>query len=84
MSPITIVALAIAWPVVVVLGIVAYALVPLLLESEVGTVAAIGFGFGAVPFSEAWPGYVILFLPPLALVSAWLYLRRRQRGASPA
>jgi len=85
LSPVAVVGLALAWPIVVVVCVVAYAMAEIWGDlSERGGAAALGLGHP--PFSEAWPGYVILFLPPLLLLSTWVYLRRKQgeaqRGAS--
>jgi hypothetical protein len=81
LSPVVVVGLAFAWPIIVVVGVVAYSIAEIWGDIKSERIAALGFGFGHPPFSEAWPGYAILFLPPLVLLSTWMYLRRKERDA---
>ena len=85
-SPLTIVGLAIAWPMTIAVAASAYVLAPALRAWSADSLAAIGFHIRVTPFSETWPGLALLFLPPLAFLSTWTYLRRKgrdaQRGAS--
>jgi len=80
LSPLVVVLMAIAWPIIVLLGAVVYAVVVIWQETRNHSAGVFSVGFGSPPLSEAWPAYVILFLPSLALLSMWWYLR--QRGAS--
>jgi asparagine N-glycosylation enzyme membrane subunit Stt3 len=81
LSPIAVFGLAFAWPSTIVVGGTAYVLAPALRAWSAESLAAIGFHIRVTPLSETWPGLVLLFLPPLALLSTWIYLRRKERDA---
>ena len=73
-----------AWPVVVAVVAAAYVAMIVVMEGRSapeGSVFMMQFTPTAPPLRDAWPAYVILFAPPVALVFAWAYAKGFTRRA---
>jgi hypothetical protein len=74
-SPLQIIAWAVVWPLVIVLGTIAYVTVVVWRETD-GRLAAIGFGWDGSRLG-IMAALAILVLPPAALVMSWRRARSR-------